>query len=64
MFVLFDDQSRNLTSITPYEVEFRLIMPGHPPTVPFASHVTDLLAYQASRSGSSHRPLRLFCRPP
>jgi len=48
MVVLFDDQSKNLQSITPYEVEFRLITTGHlPPRVPFASHVTDLLDYLA-----------------
>jgi hypothetical protein len=47
MVVLFDDQSKNLQSITPYEVEFRLITPGPSPRTPFASHVTDLLDYLA-----------------
>jgi hypothetical protein len=47
MVVLFDDQSKNLQAITPYEVEFRLIRPGHPPTVTFAGHVTDSLDYLA-----------------
>lgn len=47
MVVLFNDQSKNLTSITPYDVEFRLIQPGHPPTVAFASHVADRLDYVA-----------------
>jgi hypothetical protein len=47
MVALFDDQSKNLHSITPYEVEFRLITPGPPPRVPFASHATDLLDYLA-----------------
>jgi hypothetical protein len=47
MIVLFDDQSKNLQAISPYEVEFRLIRPGHPPAVAFASHATDLLNYLA-----------------
>jgi RES domain len=47
MVVLFDDQSKNLHAITPYEVEFRLITPGAPPRAPFASHVTNLLDYLA-----------------
>jgi hypothetical protein len=47
MVVLFDDQSRNVQAITPYEVEFRLLTPGPPPRVPFASHATDLLDYRA-----------------
>ena len=44
---LFDDQSKNLQAITPYEVEFRLITPGAPPRAPFASHVTNLVDYLA-----------------
>jgi hypothetical protein len=47
MIVLFDDQSKNVQAITPYEVEFRLITPGYPPIVPFASHATDVLDYLA-----------------
>jgi hypothetical protein len=47
MVVLFEDQSKNVQTITPHEVEFRLIAPAHPPTVPFASHATDLLDYLA-----------------
>jgi hypothetical protein len=47
MVVLFDDQSRNVQAITPYDVEFRLLTPGPPPRVPFASHATDLLDYRA-----------------
>jgi len=47
MVVLFDDQSKNLNAITPYEVEFRLLLPGGPPRMPFTSHVTDLLDYLA-----------------
>jgi hypothetical protein len=45
MIVLFDDQSKNLQSITPYEVEFQLIKPGHPPTIRFLSHATDQLDF-------------------
>jgi hypothetical protein len=42
MVVLFDDQSGNVASITPYDVEFRLLTPAG---VPFASHATDRLDY-------------------
>src|SRR5262249_20639473 len=44
MVVLFDDQSGNVASITPYEVEFRLITPAG---TPFTSHATDQLNYLA-----------------
>jgi hypothetical protein len=44
MVVLFDDQSGNVASITPYEIEFRL---RRPTRVPFASHATDELDYVA-----------------
>jgi hypothetical protein len=47
MVVLFDDQSKNLQAITPYEVELRLIEPGAAPRAPFASHATGLLDYLA-----------------
>jgi hypothetical protein len=47
MIVLFDDQSKNVKTITPYEVEFRLIQPGHPPAIGFASHATDKLDHVA-----------------
>jgi hypothetical protein len=47
MMVRFNDQGKNLQAITPYEVEFRLIRPGHPPAVAFANHATDLLNYLA-----------------
>jgi hypothetical protein len=49
MVVLFDDQSRNVRAITPYEVEFRLLQPGPPPLLPFASHATDRLEYLAGQ---------------
>jgi len=42
MVVLFDDQSGNVASITPYDVEFRLLTPA---AAAFASHVTDQLDY-------------------
>jgi len=42
--VLFDDQSKNVASIAPYGVEFRLTTPAG---VPFASHATDQLDYLA-----------------
>jgi hypothetical protein len=44
LLVLFDDQSGNVASITPYEVEFRLITPTG---APFLSHVTDQFDYLA-----------------
>jgi hypothetical protein len=47
MVVLFGDQSKNVRTITPYEVEFRLIVPGPAPRVPIASHATDELDYLA-----------------
>jgi hypothetical protein len=42
MVVLFDDQSANVASITPYDVEFRLLTPT---STPFTSHATDQLDY-------------------
>jgi len=42
MIVLFDDQSGNLASITPYDIEFRLLAPGG---APFTSQATDQLDY-------------------
>lgn len=47
MTVLFDDQSRNVGAITPYEVEFRLITPARHPTAASISHATDRLDYLA-----------------
>jgi hypothetical protein len=44
MTVLFDDQSKNVATITPYDVEVRLITPSR---VPFFSHTTDQLDYLA-----------------
>ncbi len=42
LVVLFHDQSGNLSSITPYEVEFRLLQLGG---APFALHTTQQLDY-------------------
>ncbi len=44
MIVLFHDQSRNLQSITPFEVEFRLMTFGLPPA-PFVNHAIDILDF-------------------
>jgi RES domain-containing protein len=46
MVVLFQDQSQNIQSITPYEVEFRLMTSADPPA-PFANHAVDLLDFTA-----------------
>jgi hypothetical protein len=47
MTVLFDDQSKNVATITPYEVEFRMITPARSPSVAFTRHGSDLLDYRA-----------------
>jgi hypothetical protein len=57
LVVLFDDQSKNVRTIAPYEVQFRLIRPGHPPAVPFASHTTDPLDHRAGE-------VRVLAPPP
>ena len=44
MVVLFDDQSGNVATITPYDFEFRLLTPAGSA---FASHATDQLNYLA-----------------
>jgi RES domain-containing protein len=46
MVVLFQDQSKNVQSITPHEVEFRLVTSDTPPA-PFTNHATDLLDFAA-----------------
>jgi RES domain-containing protein len=46
MVVLFHDQSQNVQSISPHEVEFRLITASDPPA-PFTNHATDLLDFAA-----------------
>jgi len=45
MVVLFDDQTKNVASITPYNVASRLITQA--PVVPFADYATDRLDYLA-----------------
>jgi hypothetical protein len=57
MTVLFDDQSRNVGRMIPYEVDFRLITPSRRPTNAFASHATDLLDYLAGE-------VRVIAPPP
>jgi RES domain-containing protein len=46
MLVLFQDQSKNVQSITPHEVEFHLITSDDPPA-PLTNHATDLLDFAA-----------------
>ncbi len=47
MVVLFNDQSRNVRSITPYYVSFELLKPAPPPLAAFGSHITDELDFLA-----------------
>jgi RES domain-containing protein len=46
MIVLFEDQSKNVHTIIPHEVEFRLITAGDLPE-PFTNHAVDLLDFTA-----------------
>jgi hypothetical protein len=46
MVVLFQDQSKNVQTITPFMVEFRLITSTDPPA-PFSNHAVDLLDFTA-----------------
>jgi hypothetical protein len=46
MVVLFNDQSGNGQSITPYTVAFRLVTAG-PHAVPFTNHATEVLDFTA-----------------
>jgi hypothetical protein len=46
MVVLFQDQSKNVQSITLHEVEFRLVTAGDLPA-PFTNHAADLLDFTA-----------------
>ena len=45
MIVLFNDQSKNVKTITPYEMEFRLICTNGSP---FINHTTDMLDFSAA----------------
>jgi hypothetical protein len=55
MVVLFQDQRRNIQSIPPYDVEFRLITSTDPPA-PFTNHAADLLDFTAGE-------VRVILRP-
>jgi RES domain-containing protein len=46
MVVLFQDQSSNVQSVTPYAVEFRLVTAG-PHVAPFTNHATEILDFTA-----------------
>jgi hypothetical protein len=56
MVVLFNDQSRNVQSITPYTVEFRLVTAG-PLAVPFTNHATETLDFTAGEVKLTGTPL-------
>lgn len=55
MFALFHDQSHNLQSITPYDVEFRLVATAHPPLA-FANHAIQRLDYGSGEVRISPHP--------
>ena len=63
LVVLFDDQSKNIQSIIPYEVEFRLITPARSPVILFASHASDQLDYLAGEI-RIHPPSSTAALPP
>lgn len=54
LIVLFDDQSNNVQSITPHDVEFRLITSGG---TLFVNHVMDLLDFTAGEVIINSNPL-------
>jgi hypothetical protein len=56
MVVLFNDQSRNVQSITPYTVEFRLVTAGRP-ALPFTNHATEVLDFTAGEVKLTGSPL-------
>jgi RES domain-containing protein len=56
MVVLFEDQNRNVQSITPYTVEFRLITAA-PAALPFTNHVTEVLDFTAGEVKLTGTPL-------
>jgi hypothetical protein len=55
MVVLFQDQSGNLRSITPYSVEFRLVTAGPHPG-PLSNHVTEVLDFTAGEVNLTGSP--------
>ena len=46
MIVLFEDQSKNVQRITPFQMEFRMITSVRPPA-PFTNHALELLDFTA-----------------
>jgi hypothetical protein len=56
LIVLFDDQSRNVQSIAPYTVEFRLVTAGSP-ALPFTNHATEVLDFTAGEVKLTGTPL-------
>ena len=56
MVVLFNDESGNVQSITPYTVEFPLVTAG-PPAVPFTNHATEILDFTAGEVKLTGTPL-------
>jgi hypothetical protein len=56
LLVLFDDQSRNVRRITPFEVEFRLITTARP-ALPFANHALDFLDFTAGEVRITPHPV-------
>jgi hypothetical protein len=56
MVVLFNDQSGNVQSITPYTVEFRLVTAG-PHAMPFTNHATEFLDFTAGEVELAGTPL-------
>jgi RES domain-containing protein len=56
MVVLFNDQSHNVQSITPYTVEFRLVTAGFP-AMPFTNHATEALDFTAGDVRLTGTPL-------
>jgi hypothetical protein len=57
MVVLFEDQSKNVQRVTPFEVEFHLIQPGHP-SAPFTNHAADLLDFTAGEVRLTPHPVQ------
>jgi RES domain-containing protein len=55
LIVLFQDQSKNLKDITPFDADFRLIQ-RHPPGGPFTNHATQMLDFFAGHVQISGTP--------
>jgi hypothetical protein len=54
--VLFNDQSGNVQSITPFTVEFRLVSAG-PTAAPFTNHAAEVLDFAAGEVKLAGTPL-------